>query len=62
MAVGERPRGFLKRTTFVVDLVGINPGRDLISSSHSKHVIAHYPDCLRCVRTNGVIATSSALI
>ena len=42
MAVGERPRGFLKRTTFVVDLVGINPGRDLISSSHSKHVIAHF--------------------
>jgi|MDSW01.2.fsa_nt_gb hypothetical protein len=35
MAVGERPRGFLKRTTFVVDLVGIKPGRDLISSSHS---------------------------
>ena len=35
MAVGERQRGFLKRTTFVVDLVGIKPGRDLISSSHS---------------------------
>jgi hypothetical protein len=36
MAVGERPRGFLKQAnnTFV-DLVGIKPGRDLISSSHS---------------------------
>lgn len=56
MAVGERPRGFLKRTTFVVDLVGIKPGRDLISSSHSKHVIAHFYDCLRCVRTNGRVS------
>ena len=55
MAVGERQRGFLKRTTFVVDLVGIKPGRDLISSSHSKHVICTYfmTVCDVCVPTGG---------
>ena len=55
MAVGERPRGFLKRTTFVVDLVGIKPGKRFDFVLSFQHVICTYfmTVCDVCVPTGG---------
>ena len=62
MAVGERPRGFLKRTTFV-DLVGIKPGKRFDFVLSFQHCCAKTSDCTTVVLSwFDVIATSSALI